>query len=380
MSKSSKTRRSSKQTDASQPKRQTKKQIAIGRRESRQNRIIWLIVGIVAAIAVGILLVGIISEVVVKPRTPVATVNGSKISTVDHDALATYRRSTLEGNIQELQNGLQSLDSSDENSQFLIAYYQQQLEQLQFALGAVDEAALEELIEDELISEKAQEANLSVTAAEIDQTIREDLVRIAAPAPQTPITGTEVIPTPTPIPQKELDDLYQLVLESLGVSDRDFHSIIGRSLLRGKVHELLSDEVPTTGLVANVQLIQTDTEEQSQVALERIEAGEDFAVVAQEVSTDTLTAEVGGDLGWVTPPQMASRYGEDLQKQVFSSSAGQIHLVSSNDQWFVVMVVEIDEDGDLPLEVVVERQDNALSDWLTERKGSPDVEIERMLQ
>lgn len=380
MSKSSKTRTTPKGPDSSQPAKQTKKQIAYGRRESRQNRVIYLSVGILAAIVVGILVVGIISEVIVKPQTPVATVNGSKISTVEHDALATYRRSTLEGNIQELQNSLQNLDSSDENNQFLISFYQQQLEQLQIALGAVEETALEELIEDELIGEKAQEVNISVTADEIEESIQDDLLRIASPAPQEPITGTEVIPTPTPIPQKELDDLYKLVLESLGVSDGQFRTIVGRSLLRGKVQELLADEVPTTGLVANAQLIQTETEEQAGTALERIESGEDFAVVATEVSTDTLTAEAGGDMGWVTPGQLASRYGEDLEKRVFSSSDGQLSIIASNDQWFVIKVVEIDEDGELPSEVIVEQQNNALYNWLTERTSSPEVEIERMLQ
>jgi parvulin-like peptidyl-prolyl isomerase len=380
MPKSSKTGRSSRKTDTSQPARQTKKQIAFGRKEARQNRIILLNVGILVAIVIAILLVGIISEVVVKPRTPVATVNGAKISTTDHAALATYRRSTLEGNIQELQNSLQSLDPSDENNEFLISFYQQQLEQLQIALSAVDESAVEELIEDELIAEKSQEAGIAVAADEIDRAITDDLLRIASPAPQEPITGTEVLPTPTPIPQKDLDDLYDLVLESLGVSDREFRAITGRSLLRSKVQELLASEVSTTGLVANVQLIQTDTEEQARAALERIEGGEDFAIVAQEVSTDTLSAEAGGDLGWVTPGQLASRYGEELEKRVFGSHDGQTTVVASNDNVFVVMVLEIDQDGVLPPEVIAERQNNALPDWLTERKGSPDVEIVRLLQ
>jgi hypothetical protein len=57
-----------------------------------------------------------------------------------------------------------------------------------------------------------------------------------------------------------------------------------------------------------------------------------------------------------------------------------MQIVASNDQWYVVLVSERDEDGDLPQEVVTEQQSSALNDWLAERKVSPDVEIERLLE
>jgi parvulin-like peptidyl-prolyl isomerase len=113
--------------------------------------------------------------------------------------------------------------------------------------------------------------------------------------------------------------------------------------------------------------------------LNRIENGEDFAIVAQEVSTDTQTAENGGDLGWVTVGQITSRYGEDLERRVFSMSPGDIRVVQSNDTWYVVELVDLDENGPLPEDVLSTRQNNALSDWLQALKASPDVEIERIL-
>jgi parvulin-like peptidyl-prolyl isomerase len=90
-------------------------------------------------------------------------------------------------------------------------------------------------------------------------------------------------------------------------------------------------------LVADVQLIKTETEEDALSAKERIESGEDFAIVAQEVSTDTLTSEAGGAVGLVTTGQLSTRYGADLDAFVFSLEAGELGLVESDGMFYVVL-------------------------------------------
>jgi parvulin-like peptidyl-prolyl isomerase len=137
--------------------------------------------------------------------------------------------------------------------------------------------------------------------------------------------------------------------------------------------------VVTTGLVANPQIIQTETEEEALSARARIEGGEDFAIVAQEVSTDTVSAEAGGDLGWVTTGQLSTRYGQELEDAVFGLPVGQLEVLQSGELFYVVQVLDRDENGPLPVEVLSRRQSEALSTWLEERKASPEVEIERLL-
>jgi parvulin-like peptidyl-prolyl isomerase len=163
------------------------------------------------------------------------------------------------------------------------------------------------------------------------------------------------------------------------ISDQSFRTIVGRNLLRTKVQDLLASQVPTTGLVVNVQLIQTETEAEAVAAQERIEGGEDFAIVAQEVSTDTLSAEEGGSLGWVTTGQLSARYGEDLETFVFSSQVGEMGITQSDGMFYLVLVSDRDENGPLPSEVVNQRQSTALIDWLQEVKTLPDTQIERLL-
>jgi len=206
-----------------------------------------------------------------------------------------------------------------------------------------------------------------------------DLRQAVAPPPQAAITDTQGIPTPTPVPDAQLKEIYQNALQNMGLTDEAFRKIVERGLWRQKVQELLASQVPTTGLVAHVELIQTDTKEEALAAQERIDNGEDFALVAQQVSTDTVSAADGGDLGWVAKDQLAYRYGQEVEDTAFSAEIGTINLVESGGKFYLVRVVERDENGPLPESVLGQKQASALTDWLAQRLSAPDVKIERLL-
>jgi len=362
-------------------KTQTKKQIAMGRKEARQRRIILLAVGAVALVILLVLVIGVVQEVVLAPAQPVAIVNGEKLRTDVYQDLVTYRRYNQYVTIDNLQSSLEQLQTGEqqEGSEFLVSFYEQQLSQLQAQLGTIPQSAMEELIEDALIREKAEAEGITVTAADVDESIQTDL-RNAFAQSQEVITGTEELPTATPVPQKEVDDLYDSIIGNITISDAAFRDIVQRSLLREKVQELLAGEVVSTGLVVQAQLIKTETEEEALAAVERIEGGEEFAVVATEVSTDTTTVEQGGDLGWVTTGQLASRYGQAVEDELFALSPGEMTTVESDGMFYVIQVLDRDENGPLPEGVLTQRRSSALTDWLAERKASSEVQIERLLE
>ena len=126
-------------------------------------------------------------------------------------------------------------------------------------------------------------------------------------------------------------------------------------------------------------MIQTDSEEDANSAKARIDAGEEFGVVAQEIMTGTATAD-GWDLGRITTGQLSPQYGEELENQIFSLETGELTLIENNGRYYVVLVFEREEDGPLPEAVLDFRRSSALTDWLAERQSSPDVEIERLLE
>jgi parvulin-like peptidyl-prolyl isomerase len=374
MAKSSRKRKASAEAE-----RKTKKQIALGRKEARQNRIILILVGSLIAVIVLILAFGALSELVFKPNSPVATVNGQKIPVDDYQNLVNYNRYNYYSNMASLQNGLEQLNADPEQNDFLISFYEQQLSQVESALALAPQDSLDELIDAELALQKAEQEGIEVTDQEVDQAIDEDFRSALTQQVSEPITSTEQLPTSTPIAQEDVDALYDNVLSAMQLSDEAFRTIVHRSLVLSKVQDLLASEVPTTGLVADVQLIQTEVDLAAIAAKGRIERGEDFAIVAQEVSTDTLTAETGGAVGWVTPEQLTERYGADLSAYVFGLEVGELGMVESDGMYYVVMVLDRDENGPLPADVLAQRQSSALADWLEEQKASPDVKIERLL-
>ncbi len=362
-----------------QQARQTKKEIAYSRRDARQNRIVLLSVIGLAMVIVAILAFGLIQELLIKPNRPVARVNGNDVRADLYQDLVTYYRYNQYRTIANLQDALANLQASPEDNEFLISFYEQQLIQLQSELTAVPDTALEILIEDELIREKADEEKIVVTQQDAELSIEAEL-RQALEQPQEPITGTETLPEPTPVPQSDVDEFYASILDNITISKKSFEEIRRRELLRNQVQELLASQVVTTGLVVHPQIIQTETEEEAIAAQERIEAGEEFSIVAQEVSTDTLSVENGGDLGWVAEGQVSARYGQALEDAVFGLPVGgELHIVQSGEMFYVVQILERDENGPLPESILSQRQSSALNDWLEERKNSPGVEIERLL-
>lgn len=373
-------RPSSRKGDGAQGVQQTKKQVMLGRREARQNRTIWLSISALGVAILLILAVGFVSEVLVKPAKPVASVNGTKIRTDDFQELLTFRRYNLHVNIENLQASMQTLTADDETSELIRSFYEEQIGELQTALAMAPQSTVDELIESQLILEKAEELQITVTPDEVEGAILDivdELRQSAATPAQDVITGTEQVPTPTPFPQ---DLMYDLYLQSMHLSKSQYQPIIQRSLLRDKVQAWFAGQVISTGLVAHVQLIKTETEEEALAAEQRIQSGEEFALVAQEVSTDTLSAADGGDLGWVTPGQLSGRYGQDLESAVFAMDVGQLDLLQSNESFYLVMVLERDENGPLPEAVLGPLQDNAMLDWLAEQKEAPETVIETLLE
>jgi parvulin-like peptidyl-prolyl isomerase len=371
--------RPSRRGAAPEPAKQTKKQIALGRKQARQNRIIWLSVGALALVIVLILALGLSQEFLLKPARPVAIVDGAKIRVDDYQSMLNYRRYNLHVNIRDLDNAIASIDTTQQGSDFLVSFYQQQLQQLQTELTTISETTLDEMIDDELVQEKANEVGITVTAADVQQTLDEQLQQAASPASQTPITATPEV-TPTAIPAEQLDQIYQSAINQMGLTDKEFRSIVERGLYRSRLQDLLASQVVTTGLVIHVQMIVTDSQEVALAAQTRIENGEDFATVAKEISSDSQVQDNGGDLGWVTTGQLSSRYGQAMEDLAFSLGVGQVGEVESDSKFYVVKLVDRNENGPLPAEVVSQRQSSALQDWLAERRASPDVKIERLLQ
>ncbi len=103
----------------------------------------------------------------------------------------------------------------------------------------------------------------------------------------------------------------------------------------------------------------------------RLEAGEDFATVAKEVSDDTQTAEKGGDLGWVFKGQM----GDAFDNIAFSLEPGEISKpFEMNGGYAIVQVEEKDPNHPVDEQEAQARRQQAFNEWLQGQVAAADVE------
>ena len=90
---------------------------------------------------------------------------------------------------------------------------------------------------------------------------------------------------------------------------------------------------------ATVSHILVETEEEAQAALDRLEAGEDFAALAQELSQDPGSAQNGGSLG----EQARGSYVEPFSEAVYSEDTAIGEVVGPVETEFGFHLIRVDD-------------------------------------
>jgi foldase protein PrsA len=363
----------------------TRKQVSRREKERRQRLIL---IGI--AIAIGCLIAGILGygayqELVAKPAAPVARVNGVPIETEDYQKRVLLERMNIDAGIQMLQVQRSSYDP--EEDAVMIDFIDQQISYYYTERNLLDgEGPLDQMIEEELIRQAAAEQGIEVTSEEIDRRIEENFgyygdepTPTPSPSPSTAtITSTsEITPTEelTPMTRVEFEESYAQRIgaleERIGLTDADYRELFRTQLLREKMQEFVGQQVPTTELQVRARHILVDTEEEANAVLERLQQGEDFATVAMEVSQDTLSAELGGDLGWFPRGKMDPAFEE----VAFSLPVGEISdVVETSYGFHIILVEDRDEDRELDADMLEQRKSEAFDAWLTDLRAEADIQ------
>jgi len=318
----------------------------------------------------------------VAAAAPVAVVNGKTISTRDYQAVVQYQRFQFSSAITRLQDQLSQLDPSAEDQQFLVQYFQQQIQQYQTQAASAPTQVLEDMIDDELIRQEAAKRSIQVTSDEVQTEIEQQFGfdrNPPTPTP-TPIAATVAItvtPTPTTVPmtaddfQKNYSDYVLTVRQNAGFSEAAFRRVFESGLYRTKLQAALEAEVPLTAEQIHARHILVATEDEAKKVLERLQAGEDFATVAKEVSTDTATKDEVGNLGWFPRGQMVTEF-EDA---AFALQPGQTSdIVKTDYGYHIIQVIERDPNRALDEASLAQKKSAALDDWLATQRTSDTVE------
>jgi len=402
------------------PTTQTRRQRALSRKEQEQQRWLYIGLGVLIAVIVIILGFGLYQTYVMEPNEPVATVDNKDITTRDYQNRVKYERFMLDQAISQIQAQQQSLlQSGDQQlADLFLQQYQQQLAQYQQQRGLVDVNTLDILIEDELIAEEATRRGITVTDEEVTEEINRfiarqlggltqaaasetEVARIDATStaalwtptptftPSPTLTTTEEITptatpmdTPTPAPTPTLNVVgdtaladqratwLEILADQVGINEAEYREIVRVVLLREKLQEVVGDEAPQVAEQAHARHILVETEEEANDVIARLEAGEDFADLAAELSQDPGSAQDGGDLGFVPRGYFLPEFDE----YVFTGSIGQIsEPVQTQAGWHVIEVLAREERELSPNDYYYSQQ-QAWRDWLEEARLNADIQ------
>lgn len=394
-------KRRSQQESLPSPRRLSRRE-----REERIGRI--LMFGTYGVLAVVLILfgIGLAERYIVVPRTPVATVADTTIRLDTYQDLYRFRHWTLSRTIRALEAQKQQFAASEALAS-LVDQFDQQIAQATYELSSLPTDVLDELIDGEISRREAGARGLTVTDDELQAEIERRFGYDRNPAPEPtaapeagdaapepgdaapegtdppeaePTEAAEEAPTPTPFPTEEpmTEDEFQSLFGSYivalrgdtGVTEATFREFVRAEMLLTKVVEAIADDVPTTAEQVSARHIVLASEEEARAALERLRAGEGWDAVAAEVSTDTLTKDEGGDLGWLPRGIRSTAFDE----AAFALQPGEMSDVVEVDAAYeIVLVTERAADRELDPSHLQILQNRAVFDWFAERRQAPDV-------
>lgn len=321
----------------------------------------------------------------------VAGCSGNNNSSSDQGAIAAtingvnIYESTITDYIQAVR---EQSSLSDEDS------WGEYLAQMGTTPSEVREQIIDNYVSRELIKEGADEKGITIDSAEIDTYV--DKMKA----------------------NYDSDEKWQEALSSAGMTEQEYRDEIELQLKAKDLYATFatSEEPSNDDMVQYAQmyasaydgakrsshiLFSSDDEATAQEVLNKINSGElDFAEAAKQYSTDTSSAQNGGDVGWDKTSSFVTEYTDALsnlskgQVSGLVTSTYGIHIIKCTDVYDApketaddgtqtVKVTSIDQ---IPSEwqetikssLQSQNQSTAYQNWLTEKKNSSDLTINDM--
>ena len=396
---------------------ETRKQQVRRAREQRQERILFIGLGIVAVLMLLVLGIGYYQENFGKLNNPIATVNGTPITVRDYQLRLRYDAGSILSQLNSLGANISQI-GNDPTTDFLRQYFEQQQSQLATQLVSLPRNDLENLIDDELVRQEAAKRNITVSQDEIDEEIERDFgyaratpTPTAGPSPTATQTATPTLtptvtptftpspsptgtltpttptvtptagptetpePTATPLTYEGFQDQKKQFLDSVAksaqMSEADFRKLIGAVVLRRKLQDALGKELPTTAEQVQARHILVADYATALKVDELLKNGGDFAKLAAEYSTDTSNKDQAGDLGWFPRGQMI----KEFEDTAFALKVNEISQpITTSFGVHIIQVLGHEQNREIETGMLQQQQGNALNEWLQKERLTAKVE------
>ena len=173
----------------------------------------------------------------------------------------------------------------------------------------------------------------------------------------------------------QFGDEFQAALKESGLTEDTLRSNIKFNQLRTKaIADSITDEdIKAYYDQASMELkgrhILVADEETANEVIEKLNAGEDFATLAKELSEDTGSAENGGDLDWFTVGQMVTEFNDaayalevnEISKPVKSSYG--YHIIQITDKREIEDFGTLEEKKDAIKETLIANAQASSTHW-----------------
>lgn len=382
------------------PKELTRKQHSYREREKRTKKFLLWGVAAVGIVIVGILVYGLVVEKIIKARQPVAIVGDVPITTAEFQARTRFVQMQMQTELQYWASQQQALDPTDTSMQFYLEYIQGNIRDLQTQLSpenapVIEEQSLNQLIQEELVRQEAEHRGITVAPERVQQEIeqffgyeRNPVTPTPAPGPTPPLTPTEVTPTPTTVPlptstpmtDESFRQLYANYLEQSlkpnDISEKQFRSWVEASLLIEKLREQIEAQVPTVADQVELSTMSVNSEERANELVARLDAGEDFQTLADELEEDEEVTGHSVELGWLPRSILEQNLGPELADLSFSLGVGEHSqpVLEESGTWYTIIQVVGHDERELEPFVRQQLGDDAFQEWL----DAQQVLVERL--
>ena len=334
-------------------------------------------------LVIGLLAYGYISEVIIKGRQPVATVNGEPIPAQDWQARVRELRRRLEIQLNAYQQQRMAIDPSAPQAELYIQQLDQEIRTLQTQLSEeyraqIGQQVLQQMAQEEIYRQEAERLGVSVTPGEVDQAIeqffgydRSDLAGSASPETNA-ITDTTTSTPTTGMTEEEFetqyDDYVNLVLKPTGLGEEGFRAMMEASLLGQKIREQVTSGVPIEAEQVDVRYIAFPTEEEAVPVRDRLEQGEDWEAIQEEIEANEEGSAYVTDMEWRTERYLRDQFGEEISQAVFTAEVGSLlgPLAGQSGRFYLIEILG-HETRELDQFMLSYEESAAFEDWLTQQ-------------